>query len=299
VKKTDLAHCVERFLGSLREKNASLHTQTAYRKDLAKLVAYARPACDAGTLDHLGIRGFLAQLYSAGLSKSSVARHLAALRSLFRWMAQEGIVESNPALLVATPRLPRKLPRVPTVEEMNTALDSAIPKCSSFPERDALIFELLYGCGIRNAELVAMNLDDISSSNELILIRGKGKKERLVPFGESVCAALKEYLPARQRLLAQKRRAPPSLLLSLRAERLTTRSVGRIVKRIAVAKGLPADVHPHTLRHTLGTNMLQEGADLRTIQEILGHERLSTTQRYTQLSVKHVMDVYDKTHPKA
>ena len=140
-----------------------------HRKDLAKLVAYARPACDAGTLDHVGIRGFLAQLYSAGLSKSSVARHLAALRSLFRWMAQEGIVESNPALLVATPRLPRKLPRVPTVEEMNTALDSAIPKCSSFPERDALIFELLYGCGIRNAELVAMNLDDISSSNELIL----------------------------------------------------------------------------------------------------------------------------------
>jgi integrase/recombinase XerC len=188
---------------------------------------------------------------------------------------------------------------VPTIEEMNSVLDGPMPEIASFPERDRLMLELLYGCGIRNAELIAINLDDIHMSAEAILIRGKGKKERYVPFGDSVRSALAAYLPARQRLLAGRRNSTSALLINQRGGRLTTRSVGRIIKKIAVAKGLSPDVHPHTLRHAFGTHLLEEGADLRAIQEMLGHERLSTTQRYTQLSMKHVLQVYDQTHPRA
>jgi integrase/recombinase XerC len=161
------------------------------------------------------------------------------------------------------------------------------------------MLELLYGCGIRNSELIGINLEDMSAANGLILIRGKGKKQRYVPFGESARDALSLYLPVRQKLLADKRKVTPALLINHRGGRLSTRSVGRIVKRIAMAKGLSPDVHPHTLRHAFGTHMLEEGADLRAIQEFLGHERLSTTQRYTQLSMKHVLAVYDATHPRA
>jgi len=245
------------------------------------------------------VRGFLSHLYEKGLSKTSVARALAAVRSLYRWLAQEGVVEQNPASLVSTPKLPKKLPRVPTIEEMNGVLDGKMPEVAAFPERDRLMFELLYGCGIRNSELIGINVDDIRVSAEAILIRGKGKKERYVPFGDAVRGALSAYLPARQRVLAETKKMNAALLINQRGGRLTTRSVGRIVKKIAVAKGLPPDVHPHTLRHAFGTHMLEEGADLRAIQEMLGHERLSTTQRYTQLSMKHVMHVYDETHPRA
>jgi integrase/recombinase XerC len=182
---------------------------------------------------------------------------------------------------------------------MNAVLDGQMPETASFPERDRIMFELLYGCGIRNSELIGINLDDIRLSSEAILIRGKGKKERYVPFGESVKVALAAYLPPRQQMLAERRKTTPALLINQRGGRLTTRSVGRIIKKIAVAKGLSPDVHPHTLRHAFGTHMLEEGADLRSIQEMLGHERLSTTQRYTQLSMKHVLEVYDQTHPRA
>ncbi len=208
-------------------------------------------------------------------------------------------MEQNPAALVSTPKLPKKLPRVPTIEEMNTVLDGQMPEVASFPERDRLLLELLYGCGIRNSELVGINLDDIRLSAEAILIRGKGKKERYVPFGDSVKTGLAIYLPVRQQALAGCKKNIPALLINQRGGRLTTRSVGRIIKKIAVARGLSPDVHPHTLRHAFGTHMLEEGADLRAIQEMLGHERLSTTQRYTQLSMKHVLQVYDQTHPRA
>jgi len=175
-----------------------------------------------------------------------------------------------------------------------------MPECSAFEERDQVMLELLYGCGIRNSELIGINLDDIRWSNDVLLVRGKGRKERYVPFGESAKQAMQFYLPQRRRVLAEARRTNErALLINLRGTRLTTRSVGRIVKRIAIARGLSPDVHPHTLRHAFGTHMLEEGADLRAIQEMLGHERLSTTQRYTQLTVKHVMEVYDKTHPHA
>jgi integrase/recombinase XerC len=295
------------FLRHLRERNASAHTIKAYTGDLDNFAAYIGSR-GWEKIDHFAIRGFLSHLYDKGLSKTSIARALAAVRSLYRWLAQEGVVEQNPAKLVSTPRLPKKLPRVPTIEEMNSVLDGKMPEVASFPERDRLMLELLYGCGIRNSELVGINLDDISLSNEAILIRGKGKKERYVPFGGSALAALAVYLPWRQQLLATLRntgkttmpaKGMPALLVNQRGGRLTTRSVGRIVKRIAVAKGLSPEVHPHTLRHAFGTHMLEEGADLRAIQELLGHERLATTERYTQLSVKHVMNVYDQTHPRA
>jgi integrase/recombinase XerC len=311
--RTIVERATDDFLRHLRERNASAHTIKAYTGDLDCFAAYIGSR-DWKKINHIAIRGFLSHLYDQGLSKPSVARALAAVRSLYRWLAQEGVVEQNPATLVSTPRLPKKLPRVPTIEEMNFVLDGKMPEIASFPERDHLMFELLYGCGIRNSELVGINLDDISLSNEAILIRGKGKKERYVPFGGSALAALSLYLPWRQQLLAtlspknkkkyaEKKTMPatgaPALLVNQRGGRLTTRSVGRIVKRIAVAKGLSPEVHPHTLRHAFGTHMLEEGADLRAIQELLGHERLATTQRYTQLSVKHVMTVYDQTHPRA
>jgi integrase/recombinase XerC len=289
---------ISQFLRALREKNASAHTIKAYSQDLGKFAAYVGDA-DLKQIDHVRIRGFLSHLYEHGLSKTSVARALAAVRSLYRWLAREREVEQNPAVLVATPRLPKKLPRVPTIEEINTVLDGDLPKAASFPERDRLILELLYGCGIRNSELVGIDLDDVRWSAEAVLVRGKGRKERYVPFGEGVKTALATYLPVRQQLLSRRKRPTRALLINRRGGRLTTRSVGRIVKRIAVAKGLPLDVHPHTLRHAFGTHMLEEGADLRAIQELLGHERLSTTQRYTQLSMKHVLDVYDRTHPRA
>jgi len=299
------------FLRHLRERNVSAHTIRAYAGDLGCFAGYIGPRMgsrDWKTIDHIAIRGFLSHLYDKGLSKTSVARALAAVRSLYRWLAQEGVVEQNPAKLVSTPRLPKKLPRVPTIEEMNFLLDGKMPEVASFPERDRLLFELLYGCGIRNSELVGINLDDVSLSNQAILIRGKGKKERFVPFGGSALAALAAYLPWRQGALMSLRnnsknvssaKMTPALLINQRGGRLTTRSVGRIIKRIAVAKGLSPEVHPHTLRHAFGTHMLEEGADLRAIQELLGHERLATTERYTQLSVKQVMNVYDQTHPRA
>jgi integrase/recombinase XerC len=296
---TIVERAVAKFVRALQERNASPHTIKAYRIDLEQFAEYVGPQ-GWGDIDHVLIRGYLANLYERGLSKTSVARSLAALRSLYRWLAQEGDVQQNPAALVATPKLPKKLPRVPTIEEVNTVLDSEMPECSAFGERDQVILELLYGCGIRNSELVGINLDDIRWSNAMILVRGKGRKERYVPFGESAKTAVQAYLAARQRVLGEaKRTTERALLVNLRGARLTTRSVGRIVKQIAVARGLSPDVHPHTLRHAFGTHMLEEGADLRAIQEMLGHERLSTTQRYTQLTVKHVMDVYDKTHPHA
>jgi integrase/recombinase XerC len=297
-RRTAIENSIDDFLRELLRRNSSRHTIKAYTNDLQMFADYVG-AATWKNIDHLRIRAFLSHLYERGLSKTSVARALAALRSLYRWLALEGVVEQNPAALVSTPKLPKKLPRVPSIEEINSVLDGAMPESAAFPQRDRLMLELLYGCGIRNSELVAINLDSIHLANAAILISGKGKKQRYVPFGDAVRNALSIYLQARQKILADTGRTTPALLINLRGGRLTTRSVGSIVKRIAIAKGLSPDVHPHTLRHAFGTHMLEEGADLRAIQELLGHERLSTTQRYTQLSMKHVLAVYDATHPRA
>jgi integrase/recombinase XerC len=289
---------IAEFIRSLRERNSSAHTIKAYQTDLDQFGDFVGPV-EWAEIDHVLIRAYLARLYENGLSKASVARALAALRSMYKWLGREGVVEQNPAKLVATPKLPKKLPRVPTIEEMNQVLDGAVPEQAAFPERDRVILELLYGCGIRNSELVGIDLEDVHWSREAILVRGKGKKERMVPLGDAAALALRDYLPARSRVVAEGKESTTALLVNLRGGRLTTRSVGRIVKAMAVAGGLPSEVHPHTLRHAFGTHMLEEGADLRAIQELLGHERLATTQRYTQLTTAKVKQVYDDTHPRS
>ncbi|HEX3968887.1 MAG TPA: tyrosine-type recombinase/integrase [Edaphobacter sp.] len=319
-----LSTLVERFLAMLaNERGASEHTVRAYAREVRTFAAYLRETLgdDArvGKVGHLHIRAYMGLLYERGLTKASAARALAAIRSWFKWLAKEGKVKQNPALLVSTPKLPKHLPRVPSVEEVNRVLNSleggearkgAASKdggdAARWPERDRVIFELLYGCGIRNSELVGLDMGSVKWRDDAVLVRGKGRKERLVPLGDEAAVALRAYLPLREAKLLAAGRAglvqegPLMMNLRMRGDcRLTTRSVGRIVKAIALSRGLAADVHPHTLRHAFGTHMLEEGADLRAIQEMLGHERLSTTQRYTQLTVGQVQKVYDETHPRA
>ena len=326
----------QRFLAAMRdERGASEHTLRAYRREIADFSEFLAKAlgetADIRSVEHTHIRAYMAQLYDRGLNKPSVARALAAVRSWFKWMAKEGLVGANPASLVSTPKLAKHLPRVPSVEEMNRVLDSLTGDPSSahpsrqeramdgaltdhdeegkgavWPERDRVIFELLYGCGIRNAELVGLDLGSILWGDDAIRVFGKGSKERLVPLGDVAGQAMRAYLPGRaERLRAAgkgKLEHAGPLLCNARMRgtcRLTTRSVGRLVKQVALSRGLAADVHPHTLRHAFGTHMLEEGADLRAIQEMLGHERLATTQRYTQLTVGQVQRVYDETHPRA
>ena len=291
---------ISKFLDSLRgERNASEHTLRAYRNELGRFAEYLGPEARWKEIDHMTIRGFLSHLHGCKLSKVSVARALASLRSMYKWLGREGIVAQNPAKLVSAPRLPKRLPRVPTMEEINGLLNTEMPESAAFPERDRAIFELLYGCGLRNSELVGTELNDIEEANGVILIRGKGKKQRYVPLEGAASEALEAYREARQKVLKATRKNTRRLFINQRGGPLTTRSVGRIVKKIAVSRGLPPDIHPHTLRHAFGTHMLTEGADLRSIQELLGHERLATTQKYTQLTITHVMEVYDKTHPRA
>ncbi|MGA2671756.1 MAG: tyrosine-type recombinase/integrase [Terracidiphilus sp.] len=298
------------------ERAASEHTLRAYRRELHDFAAYIAEKYGQNQtpeqIEHTHIRAYLGTLYDRGLSKASAARALAAIRSWFKWLARAGHVEQNVASLVATPRLPKHLPRVPSIEQMNRVVDSVGEDAASWPARDTAILELLYGCGIRNAELTGLNLEDIHWANEAILVRGKGQKQRYVPLGDAAAAAIRAYLGERAARLAAAGKTPaletPALFLNLQLRglgkpggqaRLTTRSVARIVKRIAILRGLSADVHPHTLRHAFGTHLLEEGADLRAIQELLGHERLSTTQRYTQLTTAQLTQVYDKTHPRA
>jgi integrase/recombinase XerC len=319
----------ERYLAMLRdERGAGEHTLRAYAREVKGFAAWLEETlgdADIRSVEHTHVRAYMAVLYDRGLGKASVARALAAVRSWFKWMAKAGVVEANPAALVSTPKLPKHLPRVPGMEELGRVMDSLSPvetsgksrvresgpgapdeEVTSWPERDRVIFELLYGCGIRNSELCGLDVGAVLWREDAVRVFGKGKKERLVPLGDAAAEAVRAYLPGRKALLEKagkgKLVADGPLVINATARgacRLTTRSVGRIVKSIAVARGLAADVHPHTLRHAFGTHMLEEGADLRAIQEMLGHERLSTTQRYTQLTVGQVQRVYDETHPRA
>jgi len=298
----------------VNERGASAHTVRAYERELRGFTTWTAEMGEGlrvEQIEHTHIRAYLGTLYERGLSKASVARALAAIRSWFKWLARTGYIEWNAAALVATPRLPKHLPRVPSIEQLNRVVNSVRDDAASWPARDKAIMEMLYGCGIRNSELTGMNVEDVHWANEAILVKGKGQKQRYVPLGDAAAEALRAYLAERSaRLAAASAERPletPALFVNLQLRgigkatqaRLTTRSVGRIVKRIAILRGLSADVHPHTLRHAFGTHMLEEGADLRAIQELLGHERLSTTQRYTQITVAQLERVYDETHPRA
>jgi integrase/recombinase XerC len=297
---SELAGHIDRFLDELRRGNVSPHTLAAYGSDLAQFIEYFSPP---GTeppgpreIDPLQIREWLGSLYQQKLTAVSMRRKLAALRAFFRFLLREGTVEINPARLVRTPKAPKRLPDVMTAEQVNGLVDGVISGklVRRQPERDVAIFEFLYGCGLRVSELVGLNLDDIDRSERWLRIRGKGRKERQVPYGAKAEAALERYLPERAAQPAE-----TAVFLNHRGARLTARGASLIVKLYATYLAGDSSVHPHSFRHAYATHLLADGADLRSIQELLGHARLSTTQKYTQVSLTDLIAVYDRAHPKA
>lgn len=299
-----LAAAIAAYLdGYLRaERHASEHTLRNYATDLRLFATFAGPATPLAEVQARHVRGFLADLHAHGCGKATLARRLSSIRSLFRFCTRQELLQDNPARRIAAPKLPRPLPPIPTTGQVNELLDQSPTTAVGFPERDYALLELLYGSGLRVGELTALNLPDVSFELALVRVTGKGRRQRQVPFGGKAAAALRRYLPLRQQLLAAlpKRPAPnaaAALFLNRRGGRLTARSVARIVKTAARAFGLPLDLHPHSLRHAFASHLLGEGADLRAIQEMLGHRRLSTTQRYTRTDIRQIAAVYDRAHP--
>ena len=275
------------------ERGASPHTVRGYAGDVREFSAFLRRAGDLGpaAIDMRSVRAYLASLHQRGLAKSSIGRKLASVRSCLRFLARRGVIEQNPARLVRSPRPPRRLPSFLPKDESKQLLDRAHgPSARSC--RDHALLELLYATGIRVAECCGLDGTDVDRSHGTVRVLGKGDKERVVPVGEVALQAIDAYLAARGR-------PDGPLFTNARGGRLTTRSAQRIVGRQARLSGTSRRVTPHTLRHTFATHMLGEGADLRLIQELLGHRRLSTTQRYTHVSPEHLMKVYDAAHPRA
>jgi integrase/recombinase XerC len=300
--------CIERYAQYLQyERNASPHTIRNYRSDLEQFrdfLAQGKPgtAVNIAAIDTLRIRAFLAHLYSRDKKKTSVARKLAAVRAFFKFLAREHRLEKNPAATVSTPKLDKTLPRIMTEEEMNAFLDQVAKAARSggaMVLRDRAMLELLYASGLRVSELVGLDLRSVSFGDGTVLVRGKGRKERIVPFGSKARQSLNDYLPVREKLLHEWRTGVTALFVNARGRRLTTRSVDRLLKKYVRAMGPNIKVSPHSMRHAFASHLLTEGADLRAIQEMLGHKSLATTQKYTQVSIKQLIDVYDKTHPKA
>ncbi len=293
-----LAQEAQEFLAYLRgERRAGPNTLRNYAADLRQFATCAGAATEVAAVDAALIRRFLAELHARGAQKASIARRLATLRSFFRYLLQEGRLAANPAAAVASPKLPKRLPPIPTAAQLNSALDSRPAAEAPFPERERAIVELLYGAGLRISELAGLDLDGVDCAGQTVRVLGKGDKERIVPFGAKARQALEAYLPRRAALLAGRTAAP--LFLNRRGGRLTDRSARRLVKSWAARHGLPAQLHPHTLRHAFASHLLAEGADLRVIQEMLGHASLATTQKYTQTEIRQLMAVYDRAHPKA
>jgi integrase/recombinase XerC len=297
---TELESQIRRYLDELARINASPHSILAYESDLKQFLTYLSPPDleppAPREIDLLVLREWLASLYRDGLDPASIRRKLAAVRSFFRYMLREGVVEINVAKLVRTPKAPKKLPEVMSAEQVNTLLDDVAAQKLERPNpaRDRAIFEVLYGCGIRVSELAGLNLEDIDRSEGWLRVRGKGKKERQVPLPGQAGRALERYLSERAVV-----RDEGAVFLNHRNARLTTRGISGIVKLYATYLANDPSVHPHSFRHAYATHLLADGADLRAIQELLGHARLSTTQKYTQVSLTDLMAVYDKAHPKA
>jgi integrase/recombinase XerC len=334
-----MKHAIGKFLQYLASvKNSSPHTILNYGKDLNQFLVYLSPpgtqAPPLTSVTHLVIREFVGHLHDNGLQKSSVARKLAALRSFFKYCVREGMLVENPARLVPTPKLPKRIPSVLSAEEMNGFLNqlaemgppaegrrgsprergrnAEIPAGPATDEslllrRDRAVLELLYAAGLRVSELTGLNLADIEQKERMLRVRGKGNKERIVPYGTKAQEALDKYWPLREQLLLQKstrggRRGKPhydAVFLNYAGRRLTQRSVGRIVKKYVRLVNVNWDLHPHSMRHAFATHLLADGADLRAIQELLGHQSLSTTQKYTHASIRQLMEIYDKSHPHA
>jgi len=291
------------------ERNASAHTLRNYESDLIQFYDYVAPADKNGKrrevnvreIDHLTIREYMASLYEQKKKKSSIHRKVASLRTFFRYLCREGLMEINPAKLVASPRVERTLPNHLTIEQMIRFIEAPDVE-TLLGKRDRAMLELLYASGLRVSELVGLNLTDIDFTNQTVRVKGKGRKERIVPFGNHALNALQDYLAVRGELLIEAepdKVDPAALFFNYQGTRITTRSVGRMVDKYVK---ICADIHhisPHSLRHSCATHLLDAGADLRSIQELLGHARLSTTQQYTHVSTDKLMEVYDKAHPKA
>lgn len=319
---------ITKFLRYLQYvRNASPQTIENYRIDLEQFVTYVTPPgerpMELGLVDHLTIREFMNHLYDRGLEKSSIARKLAALRSFFRFCTREHIVKKDPACLVSRPKLPKRVPSVSTAEEVNRLLDRLTPetiaevtrqrkagrhsavKASLIARdrtlRDRAILEMLYGCGVRVGELTGLDTDNIDSSELTIHVYGKRRKERVVPYGRKAQAALERYWPVRQRIIERTKSGArnKAVFLNQQGGRLTKRAVFSVVRKYARLLTSDFSLHPHSLRHAFATHLLADGADLRAIQELLGHASLSTTQRYTHATIEQLMNVYDKAHPHA
>jgi len=311
---------IEKFLGYLQiVRNASPHTLRSYRADLEQFREYLSPPgaqeVALREIDHRMIREFLGYLHDQQLQKRSLARKLASLRSFFKHCSREGLVRNNPARLVATPKLPTRIPAVLSAEDMSAFLDQLASGDSARParrskygkevglmlQRDRAILELLYASGLRVSELTGLDLSDVDRKEQMLRVVGKGNKERIVPYGSKAEQALEAYEPVRAGLLrkAGSRGQAQAVFLNPAGRRLGVRSVGRIVKKYVRLVNVNWELHPHSLRHAFATHLLADGADLRAIQELLGHASLSTTQRYTHASIRQLMEVYDKAHPRA
>lgn len=297
---SELGDNIEAYLAELARQNASEHTLRNYRSDLEQFLAYfSPPECQPPhprEIDGLALREWLGSLYDQKLTVISIRRKLAAVRAVFKFMVGAGVISVNTAKLVRTPKAPKTIPQVMTAEQTNNMVDGvAADKFDRrYPERDLVIFELLYGCGLRISELVGLNLDDFDFQQQWIRVRGKGRKERQVPFGSKAAAALSQYLPVRKAKAEER-----ALIVNHAGERISDRGAREIVKFYAKFVAGDPSLHPHSLRHAYATHLLSDGADLRSIQELLGHARLSTTQKYTQVALEDLMRVYDKAHPKA
>jgi integrase/recombinase XerC len=297
---SELATAIDDFLGDRERRNDSPHTLRNYGADLREFIDYfsppgAEPPPLAG-IDLLSLREWLAHLYGRDQKPATIRRKLASLRSLFRFLSREHRIERDPARLLRLPRMPKTLPDVPNTEVTNALVDGTSREDLErpFPARDRLLLELLYGCGLRISETVGLNLEDFDRGERWVRVRGKGRKERQVPYGSKAAEALDLYIEARI-----SERQPQALFLNHRGNRLTDRGARSIVKFYATYVAGDSSIHPHTLRHAFATDLLSHGADLRAIQELLGHARLSTTQKYTQVSLVDLMRVYDSAHPKA
>ena len=297
---SELAGQIERYLAELGRMSSSAHSIRAYTADLRQFLEFLSPQGQEppapGAIDLLMLREWLADLYLNELVTVTIRRKLAAVRGLFRFLLRDGVVTVNVARLVRTPKAPKTLPDVMTAEQANALIDGVATRQIErpHPARDRAIFEILYGCGLRISELAGLNLEDVDRAEGWLRVRGKGRKERQVPLPGKAAEALERYLADRPVVRDQ-----PAVFLNHRSGRLTDRGIRGIVKLYATLLAGDPSLHPHSLRHAYATHLLADGADLRAIQELLGHARLSTTQKYTQVSLTDLMAVYDKAHPKA
>lgn len=298
-----LDDAVSEFINFVKiERDYSSHSVEAYAKDLSELLIYAdteKYPDDIKSLDFFALRGFVASLYDRNLAKSSIERKIAAIKSFFKFLYRKGVLEENPARMVKFPKKEKKLPTVFNVDDIFRLLDMP-DKTVPMGIRDALILEMLYGTGVRVSELVGLNVTDVDLRGERILVRGKGKKERIIPVSSQVAGMIKKYYEMMPLIIADGREIEDdAFIINRLGSRLTDRTVRRIVDEYLIKAGMPLDYSPHSFRHTFATHLLEGGADLRSIQELLGHEALSTTQKYTHMDLASLLKVYDESHPKA